>query len=130
MDISPPWGTSYSHGSGFRIVLSWADDRNDHLFAVAHKSGSGRFCCKSLFAPVIKNFPGRRRDFRVKMWGTSSPDDKVMGDLPNEIEATQIGGFRSDCVIAGKLAPGSFGVLQQYRHIPEEPITVKQACSS
>jgi hypothetical protein len=39
-----------------------------------------------------------------------------MGDLPNEIEATQIGSFRSDRVIAGKLAPGSFGVLQQYRH--------------
>jgi hypothetical protein len=38
-----------------------------------------------------------------------------MGDLPNEIEATQIGGFRSDRIIAGKLAPGSFGLLQQYR---------------
>jgi len=50
------------------------------------------------------------------MWGASSPDDKLTGDLPNEIEATQIGGFRSDRVIAGKLAPGSFGLLQQYRH--------------
>jgi hypothetical protein len=50
------------------------------------------------------------------MWGTSSPDDKLTGDLPNEIEATQIGGFRSDRVIARKLAPGSFGLLQQYRH--------------
>jgi hypothetical protein len=73
-----------------------------------------RFCCKSLFAQVIKNFPGCRRDFRVKMWGTSSPDDKLTGGLPNEIEATHIGGFRSDRVIAGKLAPGSFGLLQQY----------------
>jgi hypothetical protein len=87
-------------------------------FAAVHESVNGRFCCKTLFAPVIKNFPGRRRDFRVKMRGTSSPDDKLMGDLPNEIEATQIGGFRSDRVIAGKLAPGSFGVLQQYRHYP------------
>jgi hypothetical protein len=58
--------------------------------------------------------PGRRRDFRVKMWGTSSLDDKLMGDLGNVIEAIQIGGFRSDRVIAGKLAPGSFGLLQQY----------------
>jgi|SRR5271166_2658947 len=31
--------------------------------------------------------------------------------LPNEIEATQIGGFRSDRVIAGKLAPSSFGLF-------------------
>src|SRR5580692_4666554 len=72
-------------------------------------SALGRFCCKTLFAPVIKNFPGRRRDFRVKMWGASSPDDKLTGDLPNEIETTHIGGFRSDRVIARKLAPGSFG---------------------
>jgi hypothetical protein len=75
---------------------------------------SCRYCCKTLFALVTKNSPGCRRDFRVKMWGTSSPDDKLAGDLPNEIEATQIGGFRSDRVIAGKLAPGSFGLLQQY----------------
>jgi hypothetical protein len=86
------------------------------IFAAAHESGYGRFCCKTLFAPVIKNFPGRRRDFRIKMWGASSPDDKLTGDLPNEIETTHISGFRSDRVIAGKLAPGSFGLLQQYRH--------------
>jgi hypothetical protein len=27
-----------------------------------HESAVGRFCCKSLFALVIKNSPGRRRD--------------------------------------------------------------------
>jgi hypothetical protein len=27
-----------------------------------------------------------RREFRVKMWGTSSPDDKLTGDLANVIE--------------------------------------------
>ena len=46
----------------------------------------GRYCCKSLFALVIKNSAGCRRDFRVKMWGTSSPDDKLTGDLGNVIE--------------------------------------------
>ena len=46
------------------------------------------FCCKSLFALVIKNSPGCRRDFRVKMWGTSSPDDNLTGDLGNVIETT------------------------------------------
>ena len=86
-----------------------------HLVVAVHKSGSGRLCCKSLFALVIKNSPGCRRDFRVKMWGTSSPDDKLTGDLGNVIESTQIGGRRSDRLTAGKLSPGNFGLLQQYR---------------
>ena len=76
----------------------------------------GRFCCKSLFALAIKNSFGRRRDFHVKMWGTSSPEDKLTGDLGNVIEATSIGGRRSDFFTAGKLAPGNLGLLQQYRH--------------
>ena len=46
-------------------------------------SAHGRFCCKSLFALVIKIFFGCTRDFRVKMWGTSSPEDKLAGDLGN-----------------------------------------------
>jgi len=50
---------------------------------------------------LIKNSFGRRRDFRVKMWGTSSPDDKLTGDLRNVIEAIQIGGRRSDRLPAG-----------------------------
>jgi len=73
-----------------------------------------RFCCKSLFAQVTKNSPGRRRDVRVKMWGTSSPDHKLTGDLGNGTEATKIGGCGSDCLIAGNLVPSNFGVLQQY----------------
>src|SRR5215831_6085398 len=76
----------------------------------------GRFCCKSLFALVIKISFGCRRDFHVKMWGTSSPEDKLAGDLGNVIEATSIGGRRSDFFTAGKLTPGNFGLLQQYRH--------------
>src|SRR5262249_13371017 len=48
-----------------------------------------RYCCKSLFAQVTKNSPGRRRDFRVKMWGTSSPDGKLACDLGNVVEATR-----------------------------------------
>jgi hypothetical protein len=76
----------------------------------------GRYCCKSLFALVIKNSPGYGRDFYVKMWGTSSPDEKLTGDLGNVIEATQIGGRRSDCLMARKLSSSSFRLLQQYRH--------------
>ena len=54
----------------------------------------GRFCCKSLFALVITNSFGCTHDFRVKMWGTSWPEDKPTGDLGNVIEATSIGGRR------------------------------------
>src|ERR1700720_3144529 len=88
----------------------------DMLFAAVHESGCGRFCCKSLFALAIKNSFGRRRDFRVKMWGTSLPEDKLAGDLGNVIGATSIGGRRSDFFTARKLAPGNLGLLQQYRH--------------
>src|SRR6516164_737070 len=87
-------------------------------------SASCRFCCKSLFALLIKNSPGCRRDFRVKMWGTSSPDDKLTGDLGSVIETTQIGGRRSDRLMAGKLSPGNFGLLQQYRHEAADSIWI------
>jgi hypothetical protein len=73
-------------------------------------------CCKSLFALVIKNSPGFRRDLRVKMWGTSSPTDKLTGDLGNVIEAAQIGVLRSDRLTARKSSPGNFGLLQHNRH--------------
>jgi hypothetical protein len=80
------------------------------------RSPLGRFCCKSLFALLIKNSFGRRRDFRVKMWGTSSPEDKLTGYLGNVIEATSIGGRRSDFFTVEKLVPGNLRLLQQYRH--------------
>ena len=84
-----------------------------------------RFCCKSLFALVIKNFPGFRRDFRVKMWGTSSPDDNHADDLGNAIEGPRISGRRSDFFTTGKLAPGNWGLLQQYL-----PLAALSRCST
>ena len=48
------------------------------------------------------------------MWGTSSPEDKLTGDLGNVIEATSTGVRRSDFFTAEKLAPGNLGLLQQY----------------
>jgi hypothetical protein len=68
------------------------------------------------FCLVIKISFGCTRDFRVKMWGTSLPEDKLAGDLGNVIGATSIRGRRSDFFTAGKLAPGYLGLLQQYRH--------------
>jgi len=81
-----------------------------------HIPGGTRYCCKSLFAQVTKNSPGRRRDIRVKMWGTSSPDGKLAGDLGNVFEGTRIGGRQSNRLMAGKSSPGDSGLLQQNRH--------------
>ena len=77
-------------------------------------SACGRFCCKSLFALAIKISFGCTGDFHVNMWGTSLSEEKLAGDPGNVIEATSIGGRRSDFFTAGKLAPGNFGLLQQY----------------
>src|SRR5262249_62073122 len=71
-------------------------------FAAVHESGFGRYCCKTLFALLIKNSPGYRRDFRVIMWGTSCPDDKLVSDLAKAAEATKISARRSDRLMAGK----------------------------
>jgi hypothetical protein len=43
------------------------------------------------------------------MWGTSSPEDKLAGDLGNVIEATSTGGRRLGFFTAEKLAPGNLG---------------------
>jgi hypothetical protein len=59
------------------------------------------------------------------MWGTSSPEDKLAGDLGNVIEATSTGGRRSDFFTAEKLAPGNLGLLQQYLPIADHPAVTK-----
>jgi hypothetical protein len=84
------------------------------------RSEKCRYCCKSLFAVLIKNSPGYRRDFRVKMWGTSSPDNKLTGDFGSVIEATQSGDCRLIRIIAKKISPGNFRLLQQY--LPDSDI--------
>jgi hypothetical protein len=43
---------------------------------------------KKSFCTHDQNSFGRTRDFRVKMWGTSLPEEKLAGDLGNVIEAT------------------------------------------
>jgi hypothetical protein len=51
--------------------------------------------------------------------GTSSPEDKLTGDLDNVIEATSIGGRRWDFFTARKLTLGNLGLLQQYLPQPD-----------
>jgi hypothetical protein len=62
---------------------------------------------KSLFALMIKNFPGFRRDFRVTMWGTSSSDNKLADDLGNAIEGHTNRRSSVRFFYSGKLAPGN-----------------------
>jgi hypothetical protein len=78
-----------------------------------------RYCCKSPFALVIKISFGCTRDFHGKMWGTSSREDKLAGDLVNAIEPSSIGGRRPRFFTAGKLAPDNLGLLQQYLPLPD-----------
>jgi len=113
--IPPPKG-----GGRATRLIEWLQSYPRTLLHLL-RSPIGRFCCKSLFALVIKNFPGFRRDFRVKMRGTSLSDDKLADDLGNAIEGTRISGRRSDFSTAGKSAPGHLGLLQQYRHWADEP---------
>jgi hypothetical protein len=108
-------GSSSDYASNVPMSALPATDMPLHRL----QSESCRFCCKSLFALVIKISFGCTRDFRVKMWGTSLPEDKFAGDLGNVIEATSIGGCRSDFLTAGKLAPGNLGLLQQYLPGPD-----------
>ena len=86
-----------------------------------------RYCCKSLFALLVKNPPGCRRDFRAKMWGTSSLDGKLTGNPGSVIAATQLDGRRSDRLLAGKLSPGSFRLLQHYPNQSGRPPTTLKA---
>ena len=84
------------------------------LTQVGHlgRSEKCRLCCKSLFAPLIANFSSCRRGFRVNMWGTSSPGDKLTGDFGNEPDATSISDRGLFRLLAGNLSPGVFRLLQ------------------
>jgi hypothetical protein len=50
----------------------------------------GPIVLQKSFYPLFKNFPGCRRGFRVNMWGTSSHDDELTGNLANELDAISI----------------------------------------
>jgi hypothetical protein len=45
------------------------------------------------------------------MWGTSSLEDKLTGDLGNVIEATSIGGRGSDFFYSRKIGARQFGTF-------------------
>src|SRR4029450_1710886 len=72
-------------------------------------------CCKSLFAPLIAIFSSYRRGFRVNMWGTSSPGDKLTGDFGNRPDATSISDRGLFCLLAGNFSLGVFRLFQNNR---------------
>ena len=82
-------------------------------------SAIGRYCCKSLLALLIENFPGRRRGFGANMRGTLSLSDELTGEFRNEFDAMSISDLGLLRLLAGKLSPEAFGLLQHYRHEPD-----------
>jgi hypothetical protein len=56
------------------------------------------------------------------MWGTHWLKINSLANLGNVIEATSIGGRRSDFFTARKLAPGNLGLLQQYLPTADIPV--------
>jgi hypothetical protein len=76
---------------------------------------------KKSFCTGDQKFSGPWTRVSCKDVGTSSPDDKLPGDLANVIEAISIDDRGSDCLAAGKLAPGNLGLFQQHR--PEGEIS-------
>ena len=87
-----------------------------------HRSGSDthstprpllpRLCCKSLFASLVTKFPSCRRDFRINIWGITSPGDELTGDFGNELEAISIGNCGLFRLLARILSHGILGLLQ------------------
>src|SRR3979490_1697884 len=92
-------------------ILSW---RADSLALVWLDSGITP-CCKSLFAPPIKTFPGCRRGDRILMWGDRSPRAKLTGDSRRGFEAVLIGDCRSFYSLARNWPLRPLRLLQQYR---------------
>src|SRR5262245_17678327 len=74
-------------------------------------SPPGRYCCKSLFALVIENSPGRTRDFRVKMWETSSPKNTT------HFGANMI--TLEDCIGFCGLTEEVVLAIAEHEHLPE-----------
>src|SRR6202011_2863439 len=68
---------------------------------------------KKSFCTGDQKFSGRRRDFRVKMWGTSSPSEKLTGDFANGLGAILIGELSLASLFSKKSSPGILGLLQQ-----------------
>src|SRR4030088_2343203 len=94
-------------------ILSW---RADSLALVWLDPGITP-CCKSLFAPPIKKFPGCRRGDR--MWGTTASCDELTGDFGGTFEATSIGDRSLFLPFAENESLGILGVLQQNRHLAD-----------
>src|ERR1035437_10499933 len=81
-----------------------------------------RYCCKSLFALLIKNSLGSRCDFGINMWGTSSHSDELTGDFGNKPEAILIADHGLSCILAEKLLLCDLRLLQQYRHLTDKSV--------
>src|SRR3978361_1155764 len=69
-------------------ILSW---RADSLALVWLDSGITP-CCKSLFASLNTNFPGRTRGDQTLIWGTTFSSAEITGDSGSSREVRLIRG--------------------------------------
>src|SRR6266404_1840297 len=97
LPASPQTGTG-------RVIISFVDRARRSAAAcpinyaapspnlrIGEKTAVGRYCCKSLFASLNTNFPGRTRGDQTLIWGTTLSSDELTGDFGNGLEATSIG---------------------------------------
>src|SRR5664280_108134 len=91
------------------------------MTTASQMSPNGRYCCKSLFALLIKNSLGSRCDFGINMRGASSHSDELTGDFGNKPEAILIGDHSLSCLLAGKLALRDLRLLEKYRQLADNP---------
>jgi len=73
-----------------------------------------RLCCKSLFASLNTNFPGRTRGNRTIIWGATLSSDEFAGVFGNGLEATSFGDCGLFGLFPGNWSHGILGVLQHY----------------
>src|SRR6516225_1081824 len=70
-------------------------------------SGDRGKCCKTLFAAVMQNSPGCRRDFRIKMWGDAiriykhANDDGFRNQVVQQLQSFPIQGGRKEADTRG-----------------------------
>jgi hypothetical protein len=80
--------------------------------------GSWQILLQKSFSTADKNFSSPLMRF-VNMWRTSSLREKLTGGFANGLGAILIGEHSLASFLSKETPPSNFGLLQQYRHIPD-----------
>ena len=94
---------AYSAGpdtNGLIVAICLAFNSEEARFFRGAKCRLWPILLQKSFCTDGQKFAGRRCDFRVKMWGASSPHVKLTGDLANASEAIHKSAIASIFVIS------------------------------